>query len=103
MNISLFILYKISQHCTYFYIHFQTDALTGAEMDEQPLQELLKHNKMEALQGKNITDHIIIPKLCHARSHIAYDTILHLLNRGSILMPIKNILIYRPHACCWIC
>ena len=74
--------YKISEHCTYFYIHFQIDALTGAEMDEQTLQELLKHNKMEALQGKNITDQIIIPKLCHARSHMVYETILHLLNRG---------------------
>lgn len=74
--------YKISEHCTYFYIHFQIDALNGAEMDEQSLQELLKHNKMEALQGKNITGHIIIPKLCHAGSHMAFETILHLLNRG---------------------
>lgn len=74
--------YKISEHCTYFYIHFHIDALTGEEMDEQSLRELLSRNKMDALQGRTCQEHIILPKLFHAESHMAYETILQLLNRG---------------------
>lgn len=74
--------YKVSEHCTYFYIHFHMEELTGTDMDKQMLQELLTRNKMDALQGKSITDDIVIPKLYHSHSHMAYETILQLLNRG---------------------
>lgn len=74
--------YKVSDHCTYFYIHFYMEGLSGMEMDDMALQELLTRNKMDALLGKNTTCDIILPKRYHSQSHMAYETILQLLNRG---------------------
>lgn len=74
--------YKINEHCTYFYIHFQINGLTRKEFDEISLWELLSRNKMAALQGRTCQTDIILPKQFHAESHMAYETILQLLNRG---------------------
>ncbi len=74
--------FKMSSHCTYFYIHFQLEGLLGIELDEEDLQETLKRNKMEALLEKRLTDFIMIPKLYHSKTNLAYDALLHLLNQG---------------------
>lgn len=74
--------YKISEHCTYYYIHFRMEGIIGLEMEEEVLRELFNKNKMKALQGKKLTVPIFLPKWCHLQSHTAYDSILHLLNQG---------------------
>ena len=75
--------YEISKHCTYFYIHFQTEGFSCLEIDEDIVREVLNKNRMEALQGKNIRDSILFPKLFHTQNHVAYDTVLRLLHQGS--------------------
>ncbi len=74
--------YKISEHCTYFYIHFQIDGLTVEDISESSLRERLSRNKMDALQGRKCQEHMLFPKQFHAESHMAYETILQLLYRG---------------------
>ncbi len=72
--------YKISEHCTYFYIHFHMDEIQFSEEDEETLRTHL--NKMEALQGKRLDGPILLPKWYHSQDHTAYDSTLHLLNQG---------------------
>ncbi len=74
--------YKISEHCTYFYIHFDLESLTREEIDEQTLHGILNRNKIDALQGRELTSDILLPEKYHSASHMAYETILQLLNRG---------------------
>ncbi len=74
--------YKISEHCTYFYIHFHMDEIQFSEEDEETLRTHLNKNKMEALQGKRLDGPILLPKWYHSQDHTAYDSTLHLLNQG---------------------
>lgn len=74
--------YNVSEHCTYFYIHFHMDGFAFLERDESIIIEQLSRNRMQALQGKRITEPIVFPKLFHTKNHIAYNSILETLNQG---------------------
>ena len=74
--------YKFSEHCTYFYVHFHIEGFSWIEIDENTILEQLNKNRMQALQGKKITEPILFPKVFHTQNHMAYNSVLELLNQG---------------------
>ncbi len=74
--------YKQSTHCTYFYIHFNTDDLYFHDISEDNLFKILQHNRIKYLQGERINAPICIPKVFSANTPLIYENILHNLNQG---------------------
>lgn len=74
--------YEHSEHCTYFYIHFFIDGFSFVEMSDDAIIDQLNKNRMQALQGNKISSPILFPKIFHTRNHMAYNTVIQLLNQA---------------------
>lgn len=74
--------YKYSEHCSYYYIHFQTSKIQCLNIEEQELQGILRQQKNDIIHGTKEDDAIYIPKWYHSKENHSSDSLLHLLNQG---------------------
>lgn len=74
--------YKFSDHCSYYFIHFQTTDVEYTDINDTELQNIFLTQKKEVIHGTKPDTYIYVPKYFQANKQFRTDTILHLLNRG---------------------